>query len=114
MFLGRLIGWNLFFAGLIVLVQDALAWTDTLVWAPLRVDQLWNEISPASLGSFETMAEIYLWMPLSTGLVTPLLACWAFAVLMVAGLLLVYFCRQRYRAPSRQPYPTPRPSGARR
>lgn len=95
MIFGRLIGWNLFFAGFAVLVQDTLAWTDTLYWAPTRLGQLWRDLNPSSLVFAQFAVERYVWPPLWNVTIVELLSYWAFAVLMTAGVLLVYLFRER-------------------
>lgn len=96
MIFGRLIGLNIFFAGFAVLVQDVLSWNDTLRWAPVSFGRLWYEVIPPTFDFTPIIARSYLWPPLWNDGVAKLLPCWAFAVLMVAGALLVYMFRERH------------------
>jgi hypothetical protein len=110
MVFGRFLGWVLFFAGLSVLVHDAVLWHESGRWAPLLVGQLWYDLSPPSLNLAQVVVQRYLWPPLWDGAIVKVLLCWAFAVIMGAGILLVLVCRpwRRSRAPA--PPLSPRPS----
>jgi hypothetical protein len=101
MVVGRLIGWILFFAGLSVLAHDAVLWRGSGHWAPIRLGQLWYDLSPPSLNLAQVVVQRYLWPPLWDGVVLKLLLCWAFAVLMGAGAFLILVCRswRRRRMP---------------
>ncbi|HEY1260860.1 MAG TPA: resistance to Congo red protein [Stellaceae bacterium] len=100
MTLGRIIGWVFFLAGLSVLLRDALVWLDTGHWAPLALGQLWYDFDRSSLNLVQAVVQRYLhpyvWNPVIVGL----LLCWAFAVLIVLGaliLLLSYRLARRRR-----------------
>jgi hypothetical protein len=104
--IGRLIGWIVFLAGLAVLVRDVFVWIDTKHWAPIALGQLWFDLNRSSLNLVQAVVQRYihpyLWDPI---LVTVLL-WWAFAVLMVLGVLILALTgrRARTRAPvSRRP-----------
>ncbi len=109
MIFGRLIGWVLFFAGLSMLAHDALLWRQSGHWAPLLFGQLWYDVSPPSLNLAQVVVQRYVWPPLWDGGIVRLLLCWAFAVLMGAGVLLVLLFRPRRRRAPTAPV-SPRPS----
>ena len=110
MIFGRFFGWVLFFAGLAVLAHDAILWRETGHWTPILLGQLWYDVSAPSLNLAQVVVQRYLWPPLWNGAIVTLLLCWAFAVLMGAGILLVLVFRpwRRRRAPAAPV--TPRPS----
>ena len=96
--IGRLIGWIVFLAGLSVLVRDALVWIDTKHWAPIALGQLWFALDRSSLNLVQAVVQRYihpfLWDPI---IVTALL-WWAFAVLMVLGLVILSLSGRPARA----------------
>jgi hypothetical protein len=97
MIVGRLIGWVIFLAGAAVLVRDILVWVDTKIWAPIALGQLWYQLNRSSLNLVQAVIQRYihpfLWDPIILGI----LLCWAFAVLMVLGLLIVVIFGRRSR-----------------
>ncbi|HZU90255.1 MAG TPA: hypothetical protein VE993_13450 [Stellaceae bacterium] len=107
MIFGRLVGWVLFFAGLSVLAHDAILWRESGRWAPLLFGQLWYDLSAPSLNFAQVVVQRYLWPPLWDGAIVRLLLCWAFAVLMAVGALLVLVCRRWRRAPTAPVSPRP-------
>ena len=96
--IGRVIGWIFFLAGLAVLARDVFVWVDTKQWAPLAVGQLWFDLDRSSLNLVQAVVQRYihpfLWDPI---IVTALL-WWAFAVLMVLGLVILALFGGRARA----------------
>jgi hypothetical protein len=98
--IGRLIGWIVFLAGVAVLVRDALVWIDTKHWAPIALGQLWFELDRSSLNLVQAVVQRYinpfLWDPI----IVTVLLWWAFAVLMVLGLLILALSGRRTRAPT--------------
>jgi hypothetical protein len=94
MIVGRLIGAVIFLAGAAVLVRDVLVWLDTGHWAPLVLGQLWFEIDRSSMTMAELATQRYLSFVLWDPVITSLLACWSFAVLMVVGGTIVSLCRR--------------------
>lgn len=87
--LGRLIGWIIFLAGLAVLVRDIFVSIENGRWAPIALGQLWFDIDRSSLNLVQAVVQRYthpfLWDPV----IVTVLLCWAFAVLMVLGLLIL-------------------------
>ena len=102
---GRLIGWVVFLAGLSVLVRDVLVWSDTKRWAPLALGQLWFDLNPSSLNLVQAVVQRYIHPFLWDPIIVAILLCWAFAVLMVLGLLILALSHKRTRPPvSRRPF----------
>ena len=93
--IGRLIGWIIFLAGLSVLVRDVLVWIDTKLWTPISLGQMWFDFSRSSLNLVQAVVQRYinpfLWDPI----IVTILLCWAFAVFMVLGLLILALCGRR-------------------
>lgn len=95
--IGRLIGWIFFLAGLSVLVRDVLVWIDTKHWAPIALGQLWYDLNRSSLNLVQAVVQRYIhpffWDPI----IVTILLWWAFAVLMVLGLLILALFGRRGR-----------------
>ncbi|MBV9198325.1 MAG: hypothetical protein JO320_12180 [Alphaproteobacteria bacterium] len=87
--IGRLIGWIIFLAGLAVLVRDAFVWIDTKRWAPIALGQLWFDLNRSSLNLVQAVVQRYIHPFLWDPIIVTLLLCWAFAVLMVLGVLIL-------------------------
>jgi len=103
---GRLIGWIIFLAGLAVLARDVFVSIEIGHWAPIAVGQLWFDLDRSSLNLVQAVVQRYIhpffWDPI----IVTILLCWAFAVLMVLGLLLLALSgiHRRARPPlSRRP-----------
>ena len=100
MIVGRVIGWIILVAGATVLARDVMVWIHTKVWAPIALGQLWYQLNRSSLNLVQAIIQrhvlAFLWDPIIVGV----LLCWAFAVLMVLGVLLLVLFRRR--APWRQ------------
>jgi predicted membrane protein len=94
----RLIGWIIFLAGLSVLVRDVLVWIDTKRWAPLALGQLWYDLNRSSLNLLQAVVQRYIHPFLWDPIIVSILLCWAFAVLMVVGLLILALSNRRGRA----------------
>jgi hypothetical protein len=105
--IGRLSGWIIFLAGVSVLVRDVLIWIDTKQWAPISVGQLWFDLSRSSLNLVQAVVQRYIHPFLWDPIVVTILLCWAFAVLMVLGLLILALSGRRAR---RRPGLSRRPS----
>ena len=104
--LGRLIGWIIFLAGLSVLVRDVMVWIDTKDWAPIALGQLWFDLNRSSLNLVQAVVQRYIHPFLWDPIIVSILLCWAFAVLMVLGVLILAVSgrRARQRRPlSRRP-----------
>jgi hypothetical protein len=97
MILGRLIGWIVFLAGGAVLVRDFLVWVDTKTWAPIALGQLWYQLNRSSLNLVQAVVQRYIHPFLWDPIIVSILLCWAFAVLMVLGLLILVIFGRRSR-----------------
>ncbi len=95
--ISRLIGWIIFLAGLSVLVRDVLVWIDTKRWAPLALGQLWFDLNRSSLNLVQAVVQRYIHPFLWDPIIVTILLCWAFAVLMVLGLLILALSHRRTR-----------------
>ncbi len=99
--IGRVIGWIIFLAGAAVLVRDVLVWVDTKHWAPIAFGQLWYEFNRSSLNLVQAITQRYIHPFLWDPIIVSILLCWAFAVLIVLGVLLLAIFRRHGR--SRRP-----------
>ena len=95
MILGRLIGWIVFLAGAAVLVRDLLVWFDTKTWAPIALGQLWYQLNRSSLNLVQAVIQRYIHPFLWDPIIVTILLSWAFAVLMILGVLLLAVFRKR-------------------
>src|SRR5215470_17630585 len=87
--IARLIGWIIFLAGVSVLVRDVLVWIDTKRWTPMALGQLWYDLNRSSLNLVQAVVQRYIHPFLWDPIIVSILLCWAFAVLMVLGLLVL-------------------------
>jgi hypothetical protein len=87
--IGRLIGWIIFLAGLSVLVRDVLVWIDTKHWGPIALGQLWFDLDRSSLNLVQAVVQRYIHPFLWDPVIVTILLCWAFAVLIVLGALIL-------------------------
>jgi hypothetical protein len=97
MIIGRIIGWLLVLAALVVLVADLIGWLDTHHLAFAAAGQLWFEVSPSTLElaqpAIQRHLAPWLWDPvLQTILLWP-----AVLVLGVPGAALLWLFRPRDR-----------------
>jgi hypothetical protein len=103
----RLIGWIIFLAGLAVLARDVLVWIDTKHWAPIAVGQLWFDLNRSSLNLVQAVVQRYIHPFLWDPIIVTVLLWWAFAVLVVLGVLILALFGRRTRTPtavSRRPF----------
>ena len=98
--IGRLIGWIAFLAGLAVLAHDVFVWIDTKRWAPIAVGQLWFDLGRSSLNLVQAVVQRYIHPFLWDPIIVTVLLWWAFAVLMVLGLLILALSGRRTQAPT--------------
>ena len=106
MIVGRVIGWIALLSGAAVLVRDLLVWIDTKHWAPIALGQLWYDLNRSSLNLVQAVVQRYIHPFLWDPIIVSILLCWAFAVLMVLGVLILAVSgrRARQRRPlSRRP-----------
>jgi hypothetical protein len=99
MIVGRVIGWIALLFGAAVLVRDGLVWIDTKHWAPLALGQLWYDLNRSSLNLIQAVTQRYIHPFLWDPIIVNILLSWAFAVLMVFGVLLIVLFRKRSAAP---------------
>jgi hypothetical protein len=78
-----------------VLLRDALVWIDTKRWAPIALGQLWYELSRSSLNLVQAVVQRYIHPFLWDPIIVSVLLSWAFAVLMILGVLLLAVFRKR-------------------
>ena len=97
MIVGRLIGWVVFLAGAAALVRDGLVWIDTKHWAPIALGQLWYQLDRSSLNLVQAVTQRYIHPFLWDPIIVTVLLSWAFAVLMILGVLLLAAFRKRVR-----------------
>jgi hypothetical protein len=95
--IGRLVGWIFFLAGLAVLARDVVAWVETRRWAPIALGQLWFDLNRSSLNLVQAVVQRYIHPFLWDPIIVSVLLCWAFAVLMVVGLLILALSGRRSR-----------------
>lgn len=100
MIIGRVIGWFLVIAGIVILARDLLGLVNGGGFVPIAAGELWFTLHQGSLMLAEPVVSRYvpligpwLWHPvISTTLTWP-----AFLVVIVPGLLLSYAFRRRPR-----------------
>jgi len=97
MIIGRIIGWLLLLAALIVLIADFITWLDTRHFALRATGELWYSLSPSTLQlaqpAIQRHVATWLWEPvIVTILVWP-----AILMLGVPGVVLLLLCRRRDR-----------------
>ncbi len=95
MIVWRVIGWIVFLAGLSVLVRDVIAWFNTKIWAPIAIGQLWYELDRSSLNLVQAVTQRYVSPFLWDRIIVNILLCWAFAVLVGLGGLILLLARKR-------------------
>jgi len=97
MIVGRVVGWAVFLAGLVVLGRDILGWLDTGTFAPIVLGQLWFDLSPGSLNLAQAVVQRYIHPTLWDPVITSVLFLWASPFLLVLGIALVWLFRKRGR-----------------
>jgi ABC-type Fe3+ transport system permease subunit len=95
MIVGRVIGWIFLLAGAAVLVRDLLVWIDTKHWAPIALGELWYQLNRSSLNLVQAVVQRYIHPFLWDPIIVSILLSWAFAVLMILGVLLLVAFRRR-------------------
>ena len=89
-----------------MLVRDVLVWIDTKRWAPIALGQLWFDLNRSSLNLVQAVVQRYIHPFLWDPIIVTILLCWAFAVLMVLGLVILRISGRRARRRT-QPQPSP-------
>ncbi len=95
MIIGRMIGWLLVLAALVVLGRDVIAWHETGSFEPVVIGKLWYDLHPASLNLIQAVIQRYVIPGLWDPVIVTVLLWWAAPVLAVIGLLLVWLFRAR-------------------
>ena len=98
--IGRLIGWIIFLAGLAVLARDVFVSIDAKHWAPIALGELWFDLDRSSLNLVQAVVQRYIHPFLWDPIIVTVLLWWAFAVLMVLGVLILTLFGGRTRAPT--------------
>ena len=99
--IGRLIGWIIFLAGLAVLAHDVRDWIGTKHWAPVALGQLWFDLDRSSLNLVQAVVQRYVHPFLWDPIIVTILLCWAFAVLLALGALILALSHWRTRRAGR-------------
>jgi len=89
MIIGRIIGWLLFVAGLVVLLRDLVISFQVGYWAPIELGQLWYDLNRSSLYLTQAAIQGYGGRLLWDAIVATMLMFWAFAVFMLLGISLL-------------------------
>ncbi len=99
MIVGRLIGWALIFAAMLILGYEAAGWidSDTNVWHVRAAGKLWFDIHPGSLNASQAGIQRYVLPELWDPVIQTVLTWPAWAVLGVPGILLAVLFRRRRR-----------------
>ena len=99
MIVWRIIGWVTLLAGVSVLVKDIIDWSDSKIWAPLALGQLWYELDRSSLNLAQAVIQRYVSVFLWDRIIVNILLCWAFAALIALGAIILLSARRRPRRP---------------
>ena len=95
MIVGRVIGWVLLIAGLVVLARDLIGWIDTHTFAPIALGQLWFDLSPGSLNLVQAVIQRYIHPFLWDPIILSVLFLWATPFFLVLGTILLLLTRRR-------------------
>ncbi len=88
----------LLLAGAAVLARDLAAYIDRHLWAPLVLGQLWYELDRSSLNLAQAVIQRYVSPFLWDRIVVAVLLCWAWAVLVGLGGVMLVLARRRRRS----------------
>jgi len=95
MFVGRLLGWLCFFAGLIIIGRDVIAWLDTGSFHAIAIGELWFRLDPTSLEVFQPAVQRHIHPALWDWVIQPVLLWWAGLSALGLGFVLITLCRRR-------------------
>jgi hypothetical protein len=87
----------LLFAGTGVLARDVAVYFDSHLWAPIVLGQLWYELDRSSLNLAQAVIQRYVSPFLWDRIVVAVLLCWAWAVLVGFGGVMLVLARRRGR-----------------
>lgn len=92
MIIGRVIGWLLALAAILVLLRDLFAWYMTGSFDPIALGRLWFDLSPNTLElaqpAIQRHIAAWLWEPV----IVTILRLPALVVFAVPGILLLWSC----------------------
>jgi hypothetical protein len=97
MVVGRILGWLLIVAAVLVAANEAYAWLDQGSYHVTAAGELWYELDRGSLNLMQAIVQRYVAPVLWDDGIRPLLLLPAWLVLGVPGVLLVALCRRRGR-----------------
>ena len=86
-----------FIGGVAGQMRDVLVWINTKHWAPIALGQLWYQLDRSSLNLVQAVIQRYIHPFLWDPIIVTILLSWAFAVLMILGVLLLAVFRKRAR-----------------
>ncbi len=95
MIVGRIIGWILLIAGLLLIGAELLASLQAGEWAPMLLGQLWFEFDSESLNFVQAIIQRYLLPFLWDPMIVTLLLAPAWVTFLVPAVLLLIICRKR-------------------
>jgi hypothetical protein len=107
--LARLLGFALLIAAIALLVRDLALKSDTGLFIPVPLAQIWQGWWPASFDLAHALVERHLWAPVWNRLLAPALQLPAFLLLGSLGLLLLLASlppRQRHQRRPRRVTPS--------
>jgi len=95
MIIGRIIGWLLVVAGLVVLLRDLVISFQVGYWAPIALGQLWYNIDRSSLYAAQVAIQHYSSRESWGTIDQTILMSWAFAVFLALGMSLLWIFATR-------------------
>ena len=95
MIVGRIIGWILLIAGLLLIGAELLASLQAGEWAPMLLGQLWFEFDSESLNFVQAIIQRYLLPFLWDPMIVTLLLAPAWVTFLVPAVVLLIIFRKR-------------------
>jgi hypothetical protein len=93
--IGRILGWISLLAGTVVLGWDLVTSLGVKRWEPMTFGELWYHLDRPSLDSTRSVILSHGGRLLWDSVIATALMSWAFAVLIVLGILLLIFFSPR-------------------